>query len=92
MDFLGPFCFIDKVVEIRKNEFLTAVFKLKGSEEFLKDHFEGFPVMPGVLLLEALKQASERLWAASGKAGSCPFGTLQFHDSRDFCRSGEGTQ
>jgi 3-hydroxyacyl-[acyl-carrier-protein] dehydratase len=34
---------------------------LTGDEEFLKDHFSGFPVMPGVLLLEALKQASGRL-------------------------------
>ena len=59
--FLGPFCFIDKVIEIRKNESITALYRLKGSEEFLQDHFEGFPVMPGVLLLEALKQAASRL-------------------------------
>lgn len=66
-----PFCFIDRVVEIRKGESVTALYRLKGSEEFLKDHFENFPVMPGVLLLEALKQASERLLLEGlGDAGS----------------------
>jgi 3-hydroxyacyl-[acyl-carrier-protein] dehydratase len=58
---LSVFCFIDEVTEVRKGESLTARFRLKGDEEFLKDHFDGFPVMPGVLLLETLKQAACRL-------------------------------
>jgi 3-hydroxyacyl-[acyl-carrier-protein] dehydratase len=36
---------------------LTAVKNLSLSEEYLSDHFPGFPVMPGVLMLEALTQA-----------------------------------
>ena len=36
---------------------LTGSFTLKGDEEFLRDHFEGFPVMPGVLMIEAMAQA-----------------------------------
>ena len=59
------FCFIDKVAEVKKNESLTAFFTLKGSEEFLQDHFKGFPVMPGVLLLESLKQAAQSLLVLS---------------------------
>ena len=43
---------------MEKDKSITAFFTLKGSEEFLQDHFEGFPVMPGVLLLESLKQAA----------------------------------
>jgi len=58
---LGPFSFIDRIAEVKKNESLTAFYTLKGSEEFLKDHFEGFPVMPGVLLLETLIQAASEL-------------------------------
>ena len=55
---------------MKKNESLTAFYTLKGSEEFLKDHFEGFPVMPGVLLLETLIQAaSELLVVSEGRRG-----------------------
>src|ERR1700748_718835 len=36
---------------------LTAVKNLSLCEEYLADHFPGFPVMPGVLMLEALTQA-----------------------------------
>ena len=58
---MDHFLFIDEVTELKKNESVTAFFKLKGSEEFLSDHFPGFPVMPGVLLLETLKQAAVRM-------------------------------
>lgn len=57
---MSVFRFIDRVDEVRPDDGLTASFTLKGSEEFLEDHFGGFPVMPGVLMLEALKQASRR--------------------------------
>ena len=63
---MNVFCFIDRIAEIRKNESLTAFFTLKGSEEFLKDHFDGFPVMPGVLLLESLRQAASAFLVLSG--------------------------
>ena len=67
---MGPFSFIDRIAEVKKNESLTAFYTLKGSEEFLKDHFEGFPVMPGVLLLETLIQAaSELLVVSEGRRG-----------------------
>ena len=58
---MSVFSFLDNVVEVKKNESLTAFFTLKGGEEFLKDHFADFPVMPGVLQLESLKQAASRL-------------------------------
>lgn len=53
------------MAEVKKGESLTAFYTLRGTEEFLQDHFEGFPVMPGVLLLESLKQAASRLVALS---------------------------
>jgi 3-hydroxyacyl-[acyl-carrier-protein] dehydratase len=65
--FVRVFCFVDRVSEVKKNESLTAFYTLKGREEFLKDHFSGFPVMPGVLLLEALKQAAGELLRRSLK-------------------------
>ena len=67
---MSTFSFIDKVSEVEKGQSITAFFTLKGDEEFLLDHFEGFPVMPGVLLLESLKQAACALLAEDSKNGS----------------------
>ena len=62
---MSVFLFLDEVAELKKNEEVTAYYRLRGDEEFLKDHFDGFPVMPGVLQLEALKQASLKLLSES---------------------------
>ncbi len=67
--FLSVFSFVDEVVEVKKGESLTAFFTLRPSEEFLKDHFADFPVMPGVLQLEALRQAASKLLNAGGRVG-----------------------
>ncbi len=63
---MSVFTFIDKITEVKKNESLTAFFTLRGDEEFLLDHFKGFPVMPGVLEIESLKQAALSLMVFSG--------------------------
>ena len=62
---MSVFSFVDGVSEVKKGESLTAFFKLKPREEYLKDHFADFPVMPGVLQLEALKQAASKFLAES---------------------------
>jgi 3-hydroxyacyl-[acyl-carrier-protein] dehydratase len=70
---LSTFSFIDKILEVEKDQNITAFFTLKGDEEFLKDHFEGFPVMPGVLLLESLKQAASLVVGGWEKSESSDF-------------------
>src|SRR3989338_5312382 len=62
-DGVSAFSFIDGVTELKKNESVTAFYTLKGTEEFLKDHFDRFPVMPGVLMLESMRQAAALLLA-----------------------------
>src|SRR5947209_2164274 len=51
------FVLIDRITEVKRGEALVAIKNLSLSEEYLADHFPGFPVMPGVLMLEALTQA-----------------------------------
>lgn len=52
---------IDKITEIVSGERISAVKYLVGDENYLQDHFPKFPVMPGVLMLEAMFQAASWL-------------------------------
>ena len=52
------FVLLDQITEITPGESIKAVKNLTFSEEYLHDHFPGFPVMPGVLMLEAMIQLS----------------------------------
>ncbi len=51
------FNLLDRIVEVRPGQALRAVKNLTLGEEYLADHFPTFPVMPGVLMLEALVEA-----------------------------------
>jgi 3-hydroxyacyl-[acyl-carrier-protein] dehydratase len=51
------FVLIDRILDVQPGRSLVAVKNLSLAEEYLADHFPGFPVMPGVLMLEALTQA-----------------------------------
>jgi len=52
------FTLIDHILEIESGKRIEAVKSPTLSEEYLGDHFPRFPVMPGVLMLEAMTQAS----------------------------------
>ncbi|MBA4019522.1 MAG: beta-hydroxyacyl-ACP dehydratase [Pirellula sp.] len=52
------FTLVDKVVELEPGRRIVAIKNLSLAEEYLADHFPGFPVMPGVFMLEAMTQAS----------------------------------
>ena len=51
------FLLIDRITELVPHQSVSALKNLSLAEEYLADHFPGFPVMPGVLILEALVQA-----------------------------------
>ncbi len=53
-----PFLLIDKVVELELGKSITAIKNVTINEPFFRGHFPGAPVMPGVLILEALAQAA----------------------------------
>jgi len=48
---------IDRITEVRPGQSLRAVKALSLAEEYLQDHFPGKPVMPGVMMVEAMVQA-----------------------------------
>lgn len=54
------FTLIDKVLE-QDGDRLVAVKNVTSAEEYLGDHFPGFPVLPGVMMLETLAQAARTL-------------------------------
>jgi len=52
-----PFLLVDRVLECKPGESITAIKNVTINEPFFDGHFPGEPVMPGVLILEALAQA-----------------------------------
>ena len=61
-----PFLFIDKIIEINSDKILTSYF-IRGDEYFLKGHFPDNPIMPGVILQEALFQSGAALMGKNGR-------------------------
>lgn len=59
------FSLIDKIDELKPGESIVATKSLAMSEEYLRDHFPKFPVMPGVFMIEAMTQASAWLVRAT---------------------------
>ena len=58
-----PFLLIDKVLEIQEGKKIIAVKNVTTNEHFFEGHFPDMPVMPGVLILEAMAQAAIVLYA-----------------------------
>lgn len=59
------FMLLDRIVELEPGARIRAVKALTLAEEYLADHFPTFPVLPGVLMVEAMVQASSWLVRAS---------------------------
>ena len=51
-----PFLLVDKIVEFIKDEQIVGVKNVTINEPFFQGHFPGHPIMPGVLILEAMAQ------------------------------------
>jgi 3-hydroxyacyl-[acyl-carrier-protein] dehydratase len=68
-----PFLLVDRVLDVVPGKSIVALKNVTANEAFFQGHFPGHPVMPGVLIIEALAQAGgvlawetasaeERIW------------------------------
>jgi 3-hydroxyacyl-[acyl-carrier-protein] dehydratase len=56
-----PFLLIDRVVEIERKQRIVAIKNVSFNEPQFQGHFPGYPIMPGVLMVEAIAQAGGAL-------------------------------
>jgi 3-hydroxyacyl-[acyl-carrier-protein] dehydratase len=63
-----PFLMIDRVEDVRLNESCVAYKSVTDSEWFFAGHFPGYPIMPGVMIIEAMAQAAGVLAFATLKS------------------------
>jgi len=65
------FDLIDRVTH-RDDNSLSAVKSVSSAEEYLGDHFPGFPILPGVMMLETLVQAARHFAAGAENPPATP--------------------
>ena len=70
-----PILLVDRVLELEPGVRISAIKNVSVNEPFFQGHFPGHPVMPGVLMIEALAQAAAVLTYVTMKT-SYPEGTL----------------
>lgn len=53
-----PFLLVDRIIETDRRKKIVGLKNVTGNEEFFNGHFPDFPIMPGVLILEAMAQVA----------------------------------
>lgn len=53
-----PFLLVDKIIEMEKGKRIVGIKNITANEPFFQGHFPGFPVMPGVLIIEGMAQTA----------------------------------
>ncbi len=81
---------VDKIIACEPGVRIAGIKNVTLSEDFLQDHFPGFPVMPGVLQVEAVVQlASWLAFATSGGASLLELAGIQSIKFREFIVPGD---
>ncbi|MGI9337800.1 MAG: 3-hydroxyacyl-ACP dehydratase FabZ [Gammaproteobacteria bacterium] len=81
-----PFLLVDKVLTMEKGKSITAVKNITIGEPFFAGHFPQKPIMPGVLMIEALAQTCGLLGLASFRGGVIGENDLTVLTGVDNCR------
>lgn len=82
------FCLVDAVLEQTSDRIVT-IKQVSSAEEYLQDHFPGFPVLPGVMMIEALVQAGRLLLAPIAHDARLVLGSARAVKYGSFVRPGE---
>jgi len=85
-----PFLLVDRVVALEPHKRLTAIKNVTINEPFFQGHFPGHPIMPGVLVIEAMAQAAgllTQLSSAPRPADESPLYYLVKVDKARFSRT-----
>ena len=79
---------VDRIDELEAGVRAAGVKRFEAGERFFEDHFPGFPVVPGVLLLEALAQLAGKLigYTVRRERGDWPFPILSMMNGVKFRR------
>jgi 3-hydroxyacyl-[acyl-carrier-protein] dehydratase len=64
-----PFLMVDRIIEIEPNKRALGIKNVTINEPFFQGHFPGNPIMPGVLIIEAMAQIAGVLAFSSGISG-----------------------
>jgi 3-hydroxyacyl-[acyl-carrier-protein] dehydratase len=73
-----PMLLIDRVIDVVKGESCTGIKNVSANEPFFQGHFPGHPIMPGVLIIEAMAQTSATLVVASLDGVDCESHVVYF--------------
>ncbi len=72
-----PFLLVDRVLDFKEGEWLKAIKNISVNEPCFTGHFPGEPILPGVLILEALAQAMGILAFKTHELKAANYSTLQ---------------
>lgn len=79
-----PFLLVDRILDYEANARIVGIKNLTMNEEFFQGHFPGHPIMPGVLILEALAQTGGVLAFKSFPSSGAPIVYLTGVDQAKF--------
>jgi len=88
------FLFVDRILDMVPGKSIEAEHVFDGGEDFFRDHFPGFPVVPGVLLTEMMGQAAAMCLDAESRGtgrGKAMLAQIRSASFREWVKPGETT-
>lgn len=86
------FLFVDRILELKVGKSIKADHVFSGDEDFFRDHFPGFPIVPGVLLTEMMAQAAGKCLDAEQREmgrGKAMLAQIRSASFRNWVRPGD---